>query len=203
MTIANNLVLTNTLIVGGTGAGTVTLNGILSGAAGLTKSATSPPTLVLGGINTFGGDVIVNGGALSITNPLAIPAGRNVTVDSGAEFRIGFGSGNNFGQRDRHRDPQRRHLRHRRPPESTDYHINELVQGAGSTVNFTGSTNFDLRLVGTGAGITVTGNSTWTGAGTSRIQNDTDATIDLSIAPGATLTSSIRLRERDVERGSG
>ena len=62
VTIANNLVLTNTLTVGGTGAGTVTLNGVLSGAGGLTKSATSPPTLVLGGVNTFGGNVAIDSG---------------------------------------------------------------------------------------------------------------------------------------------
>ena len=61
-------------------------------------------------------------------------------------------------------------------------------------MDFTGSTNFSLRLIGTGAGIIVTGNGTWTGVGTSSILNDTVAPIDLSIAPGATLTSSIRLR---------
>jgi fibronectin-binding autotransporter adhesin len=60
-------------------------------------------------------------------------------------------------------------------------------------VDFTGSSDFVMHLTGAGGGINVFGNGTWTGAGTSRIQNDMAAPIDLSIAPGATLTSSIRL----------
>ena len=60
---------------------------------------TGPGTLTLGNpTNNFTGGATVAGGALAITNPTAIPAGQNVTVDSGAEFRIGFGSGNNVGE---------------------------------------------------------------------------------------------------------
>ena len=80
--------LTDRLTVGGTGTGTVTLNGTLSGAGGLTMSGAG--TLDLGGAsNSFAGNVEVTSGTLLITSPTAIPGGRSVTVRQGAEFRLG------------------------------------------------------------------------------------------------------------------
>ena len=54
---------------------TLTYNGILAGAGGLTKTGLG--TLSLGGVNTYSGDTLLTAGALQIGNAYAIPSGPN------------------------------------------------------------------------------------------------------------------------------
>jgi autotransporter-associated beta strand protein len=66
------------------GSGTVTLSGVVSGAAGPTITGNS--TVILSNANTYAGNTTVNSGILQITNAGAIPASTSVTVNSGATF---------------------------------------------------------------------------------------------------------------------
>src|SRR5206468_2617141 len=78
---------------------------------------------------------------------------------------------------------------------SGDFNLNQLVigtsGGTGGTVDFTGSTAYLTHFTGTGAGITVKSDSTWTGASNSRIENDTSALLPITLNSNATLTSSV------------
>ena len=64
--ISNNLALASTLSAGGSGGGTVTLAGDISGSGTLTKSGAW--TLILGGSNTYSGATVVNDGHLFIAS---------------------------------------------------------------------------------------------------------------------------------------
>ena len=68
----------------GTAAGSTTFNGVISGAGSLIKDGNS--TLILGGLNTFGGSTTVQGGILSLTVANALPVGTvlNVGVAAGS-----------------------------------------------------------------------------------------------------------------------
>ncbi|HEY1378663.1 MAG TPA: autotransporter-associated beta strand repeat-containing protein [Gemmataceae bacterium] len=179
-------------------ASNLTVSGLVTGG-GVTKGGAGTLTLA-NGTNDFSG-LIVALGTLAVSHPTAVPASSPVFVTGGGQFRIAFGAGGNSGgpigtltldNNARFAVPT---------PGSTDYYLNRLEQGAGGRVDLTGSTDFALHLTGAGAGINVAGNGTWTGAGTSRIRNDTAAPLDLSIAPGATLTSSIRLINGASQQG--
>ncbi|MBZ9822831.1 autotransporter-associated beta strand repeat-containing protein [Mesorhizobium sp. CA4] len=79
----------NTLTLGGAaptitmGSGvSATINSVIAGTAGLTKSGAG--TLILGGANTFSGGVIVNGGALNINGDAALGnPGNGITMANG------------------------------------------------------------------------------------------------------------------------
>lgn len=71
----------------------LTGNGRLSGATGITKQNTGK--LTLGMANDFTGPVNVNGGVLALADAAAMPAGANITVASGAAFDFaGMGNAN-------------------------------------------------------------------------------------------------------------
>jgi hypothetical protein len=94
VTIGNNLVLTNTLMIDGTGIGTLALSGALSGAGGLNVSTLG--SVILGnGSNSFGGTW--RSLPASCRSPTRRPSwvGRNVTVRQGAVFRVGAATGGN------------------------------------------------------------------------------------------------------------
>ncbi len=62
--------------------GTATINSVIAGTAGLTK--TSGGTLALGGVNTFSGGINLTGGSISVTNDAALGvAGNGVTMAAG------------------------------------------------------------------------------------------------------------------------
>jgi len=79
------------------------------------------------------------------------------------------------------------------PAGTGDYYVNKLIASNGGKVDFSGSTNFWLHLTGAGAGISVTSDATWTGGGTSRIQNDTGGTVDITVSSGKGLVASVKL----------
>ena len=67
--------------------GTVTVSGILSGAAGLTKSGNG--TLILSGANTFAGGVAINAGKVQVSSDAGLGAAANsVTVGAFGELNF-------------------------------------------------------------------------------------------------------------------
>ena len=99
--LGNSLALASNTIVGGGGSGTLTINGAISGAGGLTK--TSSGQLWLSGTNTYAGSTIVRSGILRVIKPAALynavaanwtPA--NITVGVGATLRLQIGGATEF-----------------------------------------------------------------------------------------------------------
>jgi autotransporter-associated beta strand protein len=81
--VSNNFTFAANITLAGTGAGTVTLSGVLkdNGANfGITKSDSS--AFVLSGVNAFGGSVLVTGGTLIAANSSALGTGA-VNVSAG------------------------------------------------------------------------------------------------------------------------
>lgn len=63
--ISNNLVLSNSLTIAGSGSGGLTLSGAISGTGGLTINGAS--VVSLGGANTYTGITTINSGVLSVS----------------------------------------------------------------------------------------------------------------------------------------
>jgi len=77
VTVSNNIALTNPLAVSGTGAGSISLNGVIAGSGGVTYSA--PGTLTLGNAaNTYSGGTNVLNGTVQVASDAALGTG-NVT----------------------------------------------------------------------------------------------------------------------------
>jgi autotransporter-associated beta strand protein len=178
------------IIVGSSNSNSI--NSAIAGDGNLIKLGTG--TLILNNAsNTYSGGTTVSEGRLTLGVGAAIPIGTNLTVSTGAEFNIGGLSnapataigtltlnGGTF----------------RVPSGAGDYYVNSLATGpTGGTVDFTGTSNFGLHLTGAGASITVNGDSTWTGAPGSHIQNDNATPIDIRVTnyPFAKLTNGIIL----------
>lgn len=162
-----------------------------SGASSLSKAG--PGTLTLANaVNTYTGGTYVEAGRLALGVGTAIPTGGNVTVLAGAEFNTG-GLSN-----DRTTAIGAVTLTGgtlRVPSGSPYYYVNKLVMnGAGAAIDLTGTTGITgLSLVGAGAGISVSVNSTWTGPISSFVANGSNAELPIFIAPNVTLTSDLSL----------
>src|ERR1019366_5617656 len=125
-----------------------------------------PGTLVLtNGSNNYANGTIVNGGTLAVgANNAVLPSGGNVTVNSGATFNYGNGSTSTNSA-----SPigtlTLNNGTYRLSGGAGDFYLNQLVIGpTGGSVDFTGTNDYWTHLTGSGAGITVNANSTWTGA---------------------------------------
>ena len=91
VTVSNNLALAASTTVGGTGAGDLTLSGIISGANSLTK--TSSGNLTLSGVNTYSSGTVVSSGTFTIGNKNGCGTG-SVTLAAGTTFQQANFEGN-------------------------------------------------------------------------------------------------------------
>ena len=166
-----------------------TINAVITGNVGLNK--TGDGTLILNGANTYTTGTTVNAGTLAVgVSGAVLRMGDIVTVNGGSTFNYGNGLGiNNSGAAI---DVlMLNNGTYRVSGGSGDFYLKALSIGNnGGTVDFTGTSNFWTHFVN-GAAITVDANSTWTGAGTSRIQNDSGSLLPISIVSGSTVTSSV------------
>src|SRR5205807_1754004 len=134
-----------------------------------------------GATNDYAGGTFVNAGRLALGSGTAIPAGGNVTVAAGATFDTG-GLANtpataigtvtlNGGTL--------------QIPGAlySPFYINKLVTDAnGGTVDATGSPGVTgLVFANAGAGITINGNSTWTGPREFYVVNFSGAELPIAI----------------------
>jgi len=96
ITVNNNLALDADTTFGGSGNGTMTINGVISGGGSLTKAGAN--TLSLTAANTYGGATVINGGTVLLQN--GVPAGlthrwnfNNSLTDSvGGSTAVGHGN---------------------------------------------------------------------------------------------------------------
>jgi hypothetical protein len=171
------------LELNGTGSGTVTLNGVISGGTVYHESA-APLFITNAGNSTA--YLQASAGTTTITNPTAI---GGFQVDTGAVVKLGFTTGNNSAA------PVGINLNGGTvavPAGSADYYVG-FINGGGN-LDFTGSTDFWMHFTGSTPYInmaTVPGIYSWIGANQSRIQNDGTAPLNVVMNPGTLLTSSI------------
>ncbi len=87
---ANNIVLASNASIGVTGASSLTLSGVISGSASLTKVGAGAGALTLSGLNTYTGNTIVNAGTLvadSVTNAAPISSASALVFSGSGTFR--------------------------------------------------------------------------------------------------------------------
>ncbi len=103
LTIASGKSLTGELTVdtsqqGSNAVGDVTLSGVFSGTGGITKAGTGASgTLILGGVNTYGGDTTISTGTLALGASGSINDSASIIVASGATFDVSAVSGYSLG----------------------------------------------------------------------------------------------------------
>jgi autotransporter-associated beta strand protein len=177
--------------IGVQNAGTIlTWTGPITGAGSFIK--TGAGTLVLNNTpNNYTGGTYVEGGTLAIgATGAVLPAGSNVTVQSGGTLSL-LGYSNSSATALGTVTLTSATLAV--PTGVGDYYLNQLTMTNGA-VDLTGSSNFWLHFVNANAGITINaGASSWIGSGTSRIQNDTGNPITITVPDGATLNAGIIL----------
>jgi autotransporter-associated beta strand protein len=194
VTISNAIMLGinnsgSNLRIGGSGTGTVTLNGpILDGGAANSLIYSGAGTLVLGSAgNTYAYGTFVNSGTLALGNGAALPAGQSVTVSSGAQLNLAGLSNASASAID--------YLKLyggtlRQPTGAGDYYLNEIVS-TGGTIDFSGTSNFWLHVKNTFGDLKPiqigSGTSNWIGTGTSRIQNDSSDPLVIDVTFNALL----------------
>jgi autotransporter-associated beta strand protein len=186
VTIGDAISYSSALTVQGTGTGTVTLNGAISGGLG-PLNYQGAGMLVLGGANTYIGGTVITSGTLVLANAAAVPAGGSVNVAAGATLNTG-GYSNTAATAISTLTVTGGTVRV--PTGTSDFYVNQLAM-TGGAVDATGSTIFGLHLVNSGAAVTINaGSSSWIG-GTSHIQNDT--TGPLTITANGSLIAGIAL----------
>jgi autotransporter-associated beta strand protein len=178
--------------IGVQNAGTsLTWAGQITGSGSFIK--TGAGTLVLTNTtNNFTGGTYVEGGTLAIgaSGPV-LPAGGNVTINSGGTLSLGgfsntaataLGSVEFLGGT------------LTVPTGAGDYYLNQLIMDS-STVDFTGSSDFRLHFVNANLSVVIPAYSTvnWIGAGTSRILNDTPGPLTVSLDNYAVLNEGVIL----------
>jgi uncharacterized repeat protein (TIGR02543 family) len=82
--VSNNLALTANTTVGGTGAGAITLSGVISGSGGITK--TTSGSLTLSALNTFTGGTMVNSGTFMLGHKNGCGTGA-INLAAGTTFQ--------------------------------------------------------------------------------------------------------------------
>ena len=94
VTINNNLVLNADTAVSGSGSGSVTLAGVITGTGALTKNSSGILYLAGVGVNNFSGGLTVNTGTLFLSNTSNTLMGTGtVTINSGATLNLNGNGG--------------------------------------------------------------------------------------------------------------
>ena len=92
VTISAPLGLASDLTLGGSGSGSLSLSGVISGSGALTKNNTG--ALTLSAVNTYSGGTTINAGSINLANTANTYFGTGpVTVNSGATLNLN-GNGN-------------------------------------------------------------------------------------------------------------
>ena len=90
LTIHNNLVVDNSLTLGGSGAGAITLNGVITGAGSMTIDKTAGGTVAFNANNslTWTGSLVVSNGTFNSGGPTSLGVNNAVQLNSGATFSM-------------------------------------------------------------------------------------------------------------------
>ncbi|HSV13828.1 MAG TPA: hypothetical protein VLI90_06185, partial [Tepidisphaeraceae bacterium] len=157
--------------------------------SGIDKQGTG--TLTLTGSTTASlGNFNVDGGTLALTGAaVGVASGVNVFVQTGGTFNAGSAQSQHYGFIDL--------LGGTFTATSAGpgfIFVNQILDTAGGSINLGNAGSLVLALQGSGAGISVSGNSTWVSPGNSAtIGNLTGTPAPISIKPGVTLTNGIAL----------
>jgi fibronectin-binding autotransporter adhesin len=170
---------------------TLTWAGQITGAGSFIKTGAGTLSLTNTSDN-FTGGAFVEAGTLSVgAAGSVLPANSTVTALTGGTFQVGAAAGDNSAAALGAVNVNGGTLQS--AAGSGNYYVNQLAM-TGGTVDFSASTNFGLHLSGAGAAVTINaGTSTWTGGGTSRIQNDTAGPVTVTANAGGTLNAGIIL----------
>ena len=180
---------------------TLTWNGPITGNGSLIKTGAGTLTLTNTNNDYLYGTYIEAGTLNLAVNGPVVPAKSDVTVKSTGVLQVGFTSGNSFLNPINTLTLDGGTLRI--PTGTPTYDINRLVSTAnGGTVDLSGSMGV-LQFTGNGSGVTIGGNTTWTSDNLSSNVYISVATLNLNIAPNATLTNHARFVGRMQVTGGG